>query len=258
MLHTDKSQAFLEQFPAIEPDRSFRFACHPGVPCYNACCSKLKLPLTPYDVLRLRRELELSFQEFLHRFGTVVFAPDTGLPAMRLKMLGDKAGSCPFLTPRGCSVYPNRPGACRTYPVGRAATVENGTLCRRYFLIQEPHCHGFKEGPSWTPEEWMSDQGTGPYNRSNDRYVQLMSGLRARGMSIPPRKSGMALMALYGLDEFRPFLLRLGVMEKLGLGQERSAAILDDEEKILDFGFDWMNKFLFGDSQAFNQERRKE
>ena len=246
MPHTDKSQAFLEQFPALEPDQAFRFACHPGVECFNACCSKLTLSLTPYDVLRLRGELGLSFREFLSGYASLVHAPDTNLPAIRLEMLKDKAGSCPFLRSHGCSVYPNRPGACRTYPVGRAATVERGGFRERYFLIQEPHCRGFAEQRIWTPCEWLADQGLPPYNASNDRYVNLMAGLRERGMRVPPRKSAMVVMALYGLDEFRAFLRQMNVLEKLGLPPEGIAAILANEEKTLDFGFDWMNIILFG------------
>jgi uncharacterized protein len=258
MTPADKSQVFLEQFPRIEPDGSFRFACHPGVECFNSCCSNLTLTLMPFDVLRLRRELGLSFHEFLAGYGVLVHSPDTGLPTMRLEMLRDKVRSCPFLRPHGCSVYANRPGACRTYPVGRAATVERGAIRERYFLIQEPHCRGFAEERTWTPSEWFADQGLRLYNASNDRYVRLMAGLRDRGLSVPPRKSGMAVMALYGLDEFQSFLLRMNVLEKLGLAQERIAAILNDEEKTLDFGFDWMNIILFGTSPDINQERKRE
>jgi uncharacterized protein len=255
---TDKSQAFLELFPRIEADRDFRFACHPGVKCFNACCSNLNLTLTPYDVLRLRKQLGMSFREFLADYGSLIHSPDTGLPTMRLEMLGDKSGSCPFLRPQGCAVYADRPGACRTYPIGRAVTYEEGELRQQFFLIQEPHCQGFAEERCWTPPEWFADQGLTIYNEFNDRYVRLMTALRDRGMSIPHRKSGMVVMALYGLDEFRTFLLRMSILEKLGLDRAQIDAVLDEEEKILDFGFDWMNIILFSAPPAINQKRRRE
>jgi uncharacterized protein len=250
MTPVDKSQAFLERFPRIAPDQTFRFSCHPGIECFNSCCSNLTLSLTPYDALRLRSALGLGFREFLSAFATLIHSPDTGLPALKLKMLGDKAKSCPFLRPEGCSVYADRPGACRTYPIGRATTVDAGDIREECFLIREPHCRGFEQQREWTAVEWFFDQGLVPYQQSNQRFVRLMSSLRDHGMCIPGRKSAMAVMALYGLDEFRVFLGRMDVMAKLGVGPERAGAILSDEEKTLDFGFEWLNIILFGHPHA--------
>ncbi len=50
---------------SIDPDTPFRFACNPGVACFNECCRDLNQFLTPYDVLRLKRGLGLSSRQFL-------------------------------------------------------------------------------------------------------------------------------------------------------------------------------------------------
>lgn len=33
------------------PDRNFRFACHPALPCFTRCCTNLELILTTYDII---------------------------------------------------------------------------------------------------------------------------------------------------------------------------------------------------------------
>ena len=42
----DATDAFLKSLPELAPGERFRFACHPEVPCFNACCSDLSLMLT--------------------------------------------------------------------------------------------------------------------------------------------------------------------------------------------------------------------
>jgi hypothetical protein len=56
----DLSQEFLDQHEELQQGQDFRFACHPGVSCFGACCSALDLMLTPYDAMRLRRSTSQS------------------------------------------------------------------------------------------------------------------------------------------------------------------------------------------------------
>lgn len=246
MHSSDQSRQVLEKFPEIDSKSSFSFACRPGISCFNACCSNLDLNLTPYDVLCLRSHLDLGSRSFLERYGKIVCAPDTAVPGVRLTMMQDYERSCPFVTPAGCSVYPHRPGACRTYPVGRATSMTSDGLQEKFFLIKEPHCAGFKEEQAWTPHTWLADQGLEPYNASNDRYMRLMSLLRQKGMSIPPNKIGMAVMALYHVDEFKSFLTEMKILEKLPLASGSAADILQNEEKTLDFAFKWLDIIVLG------------
>ncbi len=107
----------------IEPleAETFRFSCHPGVSCFGACCSDLTLMLLPYDVLRLRRRLGLGSREFLDTY-TETLEGDGGVPRVQLRMGDDEQRSCPFVDDGACTVYEDRPGACRMFPLGRAAT----------------------------------------------------------------------------------------------------------------------------------------
>ncbi|MFP4071226.1 MAG: YkgJ family cysteine cluster protein [Desulfovibrionales bacterium] len=253
----DQSRKFLENFPEIASDATFCFACHPEIRCFNSCCSNLTLNLTPYDVYRLRKGLNLSSRDFLSRYGKLVTAPDTGLPSITLLMADESGKSCPFLRPEGCSVYPDRPGACRSYPVGRASAIVDQRPVERFFLIKEPHCKGFEEKREWTPNAWFSDQGLKEYVTWNDRMMLLGSRLRSAGRSISSRNMGMVVLALYNLDDFQTFLEKMQITAKLPLSEADARSILSDEQKTLDFGFKWMDIILFGsDPQTILSQTR--
>lgn len=247
----DATQRFLDSLPEIGQDQEFQFACHPDVPCFNACCSDLNLMLTPYDVLRLRRFLGESSNDFIQNRAEVRLAPDTGLPLFQLRMCDDKRRSCPFVRAQGCSVYVDRPAACRTYPLGRATRVDgDGRVNERFFLVREPHCKGFAQDKHWTPGTWLKDQGLEPYNECNDRYMRLLARIKESGRPVDPRRANMAALALFQLDNFARFIQDTGLLDRLELDDERKAAIVQDEEARLFFAIDWLELVLFGQSES--------
>ena len=116
-------------------DGEFSFACHPGVPCFTECCRDLKLMLTPYDIVRLKNRLGLTAGDFLDHYGSTCFDEQRNLPTMALKMREDARKTCPFVSRDGCTLYEDRPAACRIYPLARASrlhplhgTVQEGLL----------------------------------------------------------------------------------------------------------------------------------
>ncbi|NJB68781.1 hypothetical protein GGQ74_002454 [Desulfobaculum xiamenense] len=253
----DATQQFLESLPELAAGQKFRFACHPGVPCFNACCSDLNLMLTPYDVLRLRRALGYSSREFIQNHAVVGMAPDTGFPLFRLRMCDDARKRCPFVSDKGCTVYPNRPAACRTYPLGRATRKdENGNVAERFFIVREPHCKGFEEHSDWASAEWLNDQGLAAYNACNDRYMGLLARQKERGCAIASGQTNMAALALYQLDNFLDFIKGTGVLDRLEMPEERKAAVLADEEARLDFAIDWLELVLFGSTDSITVKGR--
>lgn len=247
MSTNDRTDAFLDEHSQLQSRDPFTFSCHPGVCCFNACCSKLCLILTPYDVYRLHCSLHLPASEVLHEYADLHIARDTGLPSFYLRMLEDEKGSCPFLREKGCSVYANRPGACRAYPLGRAARMDaEGHQEERFFFIREKHCQGFGENQQWTPATWMENQGLASYNKSNDRYMNLMARQQKAEVKITPQKLGMVLMALYNVDGFQDFIARMSLLDRLDMSAARKDEILHEEEQTLDFGFDWAEMIIFG------------
>ncbi len=135
----DQTQDFLNNLPELEPGKTFGFACHPGVRCFNACCGDLNLMLTPYDVLRLRKGLGHDSKKFIHNHAEITRTPSVGFPMCKLRMLDNAKRSCPFVRDEGCSIYENRPGACRTYPLGRASRMsEEGETLSSFSSCRNP------------------------------------------------------------------------------------------------------------------------
>ena len=254
----DPTQAFLQSLPEIGQDESFRFACHPQVPCFNACCGDLNLMLTPYDALRLRLGLGMSSKDFIAGHCAVFTAPDTGFPMLSLRMTEGAGKPCPFVTAKGCSVYPNRPAACRTYPLGRATRLnEAGQVEERYFVVREPHCRGFEENRDWTPRLWLKDQGLEPYYASNDKLALLMGRQKARGTPVDSRLTGMALLGLYQPDRFREFLRDMKVFDRLEVDPSRQEVVMTNEEETLEFAMDWLELALFGQCPTLRRKVAK-
>lgn len=251
----DESREFLQSMPQLNPGETFQFRCHPGVDCFNACCSDLNLMLTPYDALRLRRALGKSSREFIHAHCLVAAGQDLGFPMVRLRMLDDDRQSCPFVRPEGCSVYPDRPGACRTYPLGRASMLDDdGNLVEHFFIVQEPHCNGFKEKSHWSSGEWLQDQGLEEYNEANDRYMRLMNRWKGQGRALDERQANMAFLALYQPDDFRRFITDMHMFDRVDVDEERQRAIMEDEEAALAFGLDWLELILMGDCPGLEKK----
>ena len=97
----------------------FRFRCHPGVSCYLVCCRKVELRLFPFDLLCLKNHLRLHSSVFLEKYTRIGQGQHPFFPAVMLNMKDEDNYPCPFLCREGCSVYEDRPSACRTYPLER-------------------------------------------------------------------------------------------------------------------------------------------
>jgi len=77
----------LEGTKRLAAGQTFAFTCHPGVPCFNACCADVNIILTPLDVLRLARSRGLHTREFLDTHTLHPITKDLQLPIR--KMLAD-------------------------------------------------------------------------------------------------------------------------------------------------------------------------
>ncbi|MDR2820977.1 MAG: YkgJ family cysteine cluster protein [Desulfovibrio sp.] len=245
----DTSREPPDNLPELKPGDAFCFNCTPHTPCFNRCCAELALPLTPYDCLRLRRHFNAVSDDLLRRFTTMRRYPDTGFPLPMLRMLDGPGEPCPFVTPAGCSVYKDRPGACRCYPLGRGAAMGKTGVDERVFVVREDHCLGFDHGDARTPMRWFAEQEVTAYNASNDRYMRLMTLTRATGKPLDPRLASMSLLCLFQLDKFRELITRMGIFDRVE-ADDRQDAIMEDslagDEAALDFALDWVELAIFG------------
>ncbi len=230
-------------------DDPFTFSCTPEVSCFNECCHDLNQFLSPYDVMRLKKALKLPSWEFLDRYTAFHTGPESGLPVVTPQYKPGTELECPFLTPSGCSVYDDRPGACRAYPIARAIkrSRETGVITEYFMLITEPHCQGHGRGKTQTVRDWMAAQGLLPYNRMNDPLMEIIS-LKNRLHPGPLDRNSRKLfyLACYDIDAFRKEIFENGLADDLN----PIPAILQQIEKsdpaLLLFGYAWIKLKLFG------------
>lgn len=232
-------------------DSSFRFACHGGVACYTSCCRDLDMPLYPYDLLRLKQRLEIDSETLLRRHTRLGAGSHPYFPAVKLRMADNEAALCPFLGPAGCTIYTDRPSACRTYPLERAVdrSPARGRPEEYYFLTRHPYCLGHGEERSRTVREWLRDQQLFDYNTMNDLWAEVdtvFAGNPWRGEGAAGPRQQLAFMACYNLDAFRRFTTETRLLDRFRMDRARRRDIERDDRALLKFGFDWLKHHLAG------------
>ncbi|MCD6304689.1 MAG: YkgJ family cysteine cluster protein [Deltaproteobacteria bacterium] len=231
-------------------DGPFQFACHRDIPCFTQCCARLRLVLTPYDIVRMKSRLRLSSEEFLEKYTETLIDPHHRFPLVKLKMNSRAEGSCPFVTESGCAIYEDRPEACRLYPVGRASATPDGATgsAHAYFLVVEPHCLGFQEDRTWTLEEWLRHEGIREYAAMNDPWRSIMTSSKSLGNpSHLSQKHQMFFMASYNLDKFRQFIFKSKFFDRFRVDSELKDILKIDDTRLMHFAFDWLKFSLFGE-----------
>ena len=229
----------------VDIDSILQFSCHCGVPCFTECCRMLELALTPYDVLRLRKATGMTSMQLLEEAIIIEQDPGEPFPRFYLTMVDDGRASCIFVREQGCAVYQDRPGACRAYPLGRAAThTENGGITEYFVIVQEKHCLGFAENHQQTVREYREQQGLAAYNRFNDEVARILQHKAVREGFIPSaRQISSFTLALYNLDLFREQLFA-GRLPGSSLKIEEQS-IFQDDEKLLLWAIGWLKDQLF-------------
>jgi len=241
----------LEDHTRLGPNDTFKFGCHPGISCFNTCCSDVNIFLSPYDVLRLKQRLGISSTEFLEKYTLLPVQKDMTVPVVLLKMQENEKRSCHFVTDQGCGVYTDRPWPCRMYPVGLASSrdTEDGWRGDRfYFLLKEDTCFGHQEAREWTVQEWMDDQEVEAYEEWGEAYKELsLHKFFEDGLILPPEKMEMFFNSTYDLDKFRQFVFDSSLLERFDVDEDFVDRMKADDETLLRFGFLWVRFALFGE-----------
>jgi Fe-S-cluster containining protein len=248
-MEPNQINAFLNELPILEDDQAFCFRCDPQLSCFNLCCADLNLVLSPYDVLMLRKGLEIESRPFLENYTRIAIDPETGFPEVSVAMREDAVKSCPFVTETGCRVYRHRPGACRMYPVGRGARVaETGQIAEQFVLMREEHCLGFQSDIRWTAQTWQADQELEAYNRSNDLYLRMVDAWRKKARPLGREQFGIAILALYRTDAFQRYVQAKGLLDRTWLSQTQKDSILQNEAECLAFAMRWLQSVILSRS----------
>ena len=242
---------FLDAPPAAEKRLgladTFSFSCHNALSCFNRCCRNKHLPLTPYDILRMRKGLGLHSDDFLERYALYRLDPMSGFPILSVRMR-DGDGQCPFVGSEGCTIYHDRPTACRLYPLGRWSGLgQNGAPPKAFFhLMDTPDCQGIKEKKVQTVAAWQEDQGLRPYMDMNDRMLALLfHPKRDRAVHLNERQQQKVLVACYNVDLFREFVFKTGFLETYRIENPTRIEVMEDDSALLNLGFAYLCKTLF-------------
>lgn len=231
-------------------DSKLKFRCHPGVSCFTACCGNIAIILSPFDILRLRRRLNMNADEFLLTYTEPIHLEKTDMPGVRIKL--DKEARCPFVTPDGCTIYSDRPSACRYYPVGMANFHEGGQenldTEKFFFLVKEPYCKGHEEDKQWTVREWREDQGVDVCDEMNREWMELV--MRRKSYSFQASLSEQAkkifFMASTDLDAFRTFVFESSFLDTYEVDEKTLRQIKDDDVALMKFSYRFLSSSLFG------------
>jgi Fe-S-cluster containining protein len=242
----------LEEYPRLGPSDKFQFSCHPGVKCFNKCCSDVNIVLTPYDVLRMKNRLGITSSEFLDKYALLPVNKEMKTPMVLLRMNEDEDKTCQFLTEEGCGIYSDRPWPCRMYPLGMAAqkdTEDGWRGDRFYFLLQEKGCMGFEEQKSWKVDEWLESQGLDEYEEWGEAFKELTlhEVFEDDEGELSPEKMHMLFTACYDLDKFREFVFESTLLQRFEIDEDFVHEMRCDDEALLRFAYLWLRFSLFGE-----------
>ncbi len=223
----------------------FPFVCHGERPCFNRCCHDVNIYLTPYDILRLRRSLDISTGAFLAEYTLPLFLPAVGHPVAVLKLQGQER-RCPFAGEGGCRVYEDRPWSCRSFP---QEPIEETPP--RFTIVRRDFCKGFEEPfkePLRTVADWRADEGVGPYERYQALWARVTHHPRfAERDLLRGQARDVFFLGSFNLDEFRSIITTPGFRASFIIAAHRLDAAQDDDGALLELATDWMLTVLFNE-----------
>ena len=240
-------------------NKVIQFQCKKGISCWNACCSNIDISLTPYDILRLKKRIGLGSNEFLLHYTLPYEMEQSGIAGVKLRPV-ENGTACRFMTAEGCSVYEDRPTACRYYPVALLSMRKQDeyTDTVSYALVKEEHCLGHNEPRSISIDAYRNEQGVEQYDELARGWRQLILKKKSSGPSVgKPSKRSLQLyfMVCYDIDTFRNFVCSEGFTTLYDLPAAENQKILSDDTELMLFGFRFLRQVLFGEASiALKQE----
>jgi hypothetical protein len=156
------------------------------------------------------------------------------------------------VTDEGCSVYEDRPTACRYYPVGLLSTRRQDENFDRasYALVKEDHCHGHFEDRKLTIDEYRQEQGLEEYDEHGRAWRQLILKVKSAGPAIGNMsKTSLKFffMACYDLDRFREFVRSTGFSTTYDIDQVTMDELLTDDMALMRFGDRMIRQIMYGE-----------
>jgi hypothetical protein len=133
-----------------------------------------------------------------------------------------------------------------------------------YAIVREDHCLGHREPRSRSIDEYRAEQGLPEYDDAAHGWRQLILKKKSSGPTVgkPSRRSlELFFMACYDVDRLRAFVASDGFAEVYDLPPDEMRAVLEDDVRLLQFGFRLLRQVLFGEDtiplNAEAAERRR-
>ena len=125
-----------------------------------SCCHDAHIALTPYEITRLARGLQLRTTEFIARYLT-----DGGIV-----LRNHDGGACSMLGDASCNVYADRPLVCRTYPLLRTL----GANGEEYVKFKPLPTTKGVYGEDGSVEEFLQAHEIAAFAAASDRYFEIL------------------------------------------------------------------------------------
>jgi len=225
----------------LKPEDVFQFSCNENMDCFTRCCRDVTIFLTPYDVIRMKKALHMSSEDFLERY-TATLLGDTGLPVVVLKMMEDDEKRCPFVRSSGCMIYADRPWSCRIYPLQPESTPLTEKAGKAYYSVMDvPFCLGLDADRFLSLKEYIEEQGIPVYMEMEALFKKITTNDRLIKEKITNKKiQEMYFMACYDLDRFRRFLLESTFLNRFDVKQQQVEKIESDDVALYRFAIQWL------------------
>jgi Fe-S-cluster containining protein len=141
--------------PPLNRDSEFAYTCNGCM----SCCHEAHIALDPYELARLARNRDLTTTEFVARYLT------EGGIVLRKR----EDTSCIMLGAAGCTVYPDRPLICRTYPLKRL----RGNDGEAFFQYSQLPTSTGVYGKQGTVSDFLKAHQIDDLVAAKDRYFDL-------------------------------------------------------------------------------------
>ncbi|HXN84876.1 MAG TPA: YkgJ family cysteine cluster protein [Candidatus Binataceae bacterium] len=130
------------------------------------CCHNQVITLSPYDVIRIARAMDITTSETIRRYtlrrGSILrFLPE---------------GGCSALEGTRCGIHRGRPLACRLYPLG----IERTASGERFIALESARGSLGIFGNASTAGHFIDANGAAPYLAAVERYRDLLGTFRDR------------------------------------------------------------------------------
>ena len=138
-------------------DDTFQFRCDR---CGNCCRDREDILLSPRDVYKLSKYLNLTPLAFFHQYCISYIGSGSRVPIVRLEAQGEHL-TCPLLKGNSCSVHAAKPSVCALYPWGRYMKIDKedfnagslGGATVKYLLQDDVNCGD--KSQTHTVREWL-------------------------------------------------------------------------------------------------------